>query len=227
MSLLSSFFKTKKTPTYSGQRPYTSLVDSTGGQDYFNTIKARSQGQGVGYSPDYVDKASNPVIARMRNQFSSYDLPALKSELSATGRRRGSGGFDQLSRAYQTQGLNEEAAYAPIYQAAEEARRDDINKYTGDLGNFALNDANVRNTAANFDRSTFNDAVTTRLQDRKENDALAGNLIYAGLDFASPYVNSITSRMPMQTYGGQSFNVSTPPKGYDYKNIKTALGRVR
>ena len=173
MSLLSSFFKTKKTPTYSGQRPYTSLVDATGGQDYFNTIKARSQGQGVGYSPDYVEKASNPVIARMRNQFSSYDLPALKSELSAAGRRRGSGGFDQLSRAYQTQGLNEEAAYAPIYQQAEEARRDDINKYTGDLGNFALNDSSVRNTAANFDRGTFNYAVTTRIQDRKENEALA------------------------------------------------------
>jgi len=229
MSLLSSLFKTQKTPTYSGQRPFTSLMDAQGGQDYYKTISNRSKGNDVGYSSGYVDKVTNPVIARMRNQFQSYDIPALQSELSATGRRKGSGGFDQIRRAYQEQGLNEEAAYSPIYAAAEEARRDDINSYTNNVGEFALNDANVRNTAATFDRGTFNDAVQTGVQDKTANRQQAGNLLYGALDFSSPYINQITSRMPNMTSGSSrmGFNVSTPPKGYDYKNIKTSLGRVR
>lgn len=160
MSLFSKLFgSTKKDTTYTGQKPYGSLLDAAGGQDYYNTIKSRMGGQNVGYSPDYVDKASNPVIARMRNQFSSYDLPELKSELTATGRRAGSSGFQQLAKAYENQGLNEEAAYAPIYQQAEEAKRQDINTATGQVGAFNTGDYNARNILSNFEYQNNKDQV--------------------------------------------------------------------
>lgn len=229
MSIFSKLFSSgKKDATYTGPKPYTSLHDIGGANDYYNMIKGRSNGIGVGYSPDYVEKASNPVIARMRSNFNAYDIPELTSELSRTGRRRGSAGFDQIRRAYQEQGLNEEAAYAPIYAASEEARRADINSNTAAVNDWLLNEAAQRNTIADFENTQNNNQVAREDQRTQREAAGYQRLLQAATDLASPYVSAITSRMP--SFGGQNFyqaNASAPPKGYDYKNIKTALGRVR
>lgn len=209
MSLLSNLFKSKKTPSYQGATPYGSLLDATGGKEYYDKILSRSQGGGgVGYSPDYVEKASNPVIARMRNQFNAYDLPELKSELTATGRRAGSPGFAQISKAYENQGLNEEAAYAPIYQQAEEARRQDINTGIGNLGAFNQGDYNAKNTQAGFAHDVYKQETNNIQQDRARNDQAGANAINYG---TSLYNLAMGGGGAMPTYGSggsSSYNLS-------------------
>lgn len=226
MSLFSSLFKTSKTPTYSGPTPYKSLLDSAGGQDYFKKITDRSNGVGVGYSPEYVDKVTNPVIARMRNQFNSYDLPELKSELTATGRRAGSPGFQQIAKAYENQGLNEEAAYAPIYQSAEQAKREDKNAGVQELGAFNTGDYNAQNTYANFDRDTFNTSMKNRQYDNEQNQSTAGRIVGAGAQLLfgggggySPYGGGIPTGQSIMS-GGVNYPVTAPPYGYNYNYQK-------
>ena len=204
----------KNDTTYSGPKPYGSLLEATGGKDYYNQISGRAAGNGVGYSPDYVDKASNPVIARMRNQFKSYDLPELKSELTATGRRAGSPGFQQISKAYENQGLNEEAAYAPIYQQAEEAKRSDINDAIGKVGAFNKGDYDARKILSNFEYADNNRQVTEANQRRANEATGLQNLVSAGSDavgtlYGGPGVFSRQS--PNISYGGQTYATSQPP----------------
>lgn len=213
MSLLKNLFKTQKTPSYGGIQPYGTLMDAQGGSEYYQKILDRSNGIGGGYSSDYVDKASNPVIARMRNQFSSYDLPELKSELTATGRRAGSSGFQQLSKAYENQGLNEEAAYAPIYQQAEEAKRADTNTGISDLGAFNTGDYNARNTLAGFQQREYGQAVANTQNDNAANTSKAQNIgnfavSAAGIPFTGGA--SALGSSPI-SYGGQTYATSQPP----------------
>ena len=157
MSIFSKFFKTdKRDTTYNGPKPYGSLTEAAGGADYLKNITNRLAGQGVGFGDTYADKASNPVIARMRNNFSSYDIPALTSELSATGRRKGSAGFDQMRRAYQEQSLDEGDVYSGLYQKNEDQKRNEINDALGRLGEFNKGDYDARSTIANFENANNN-----------------------------------------------------------------------
>lgn len=235
MSLLSSLFKTQKTPTYSGATPYGTLLDAAGGNDYYNKILARSNGQGVGYSPDYVDQATNPVIARIKNNFSSYTMPELTSELSLTGRRAGSSGFQQISKAAQDEGLNEEAAYTPIYQQAEEAKRSDTNQGIQDVGAFNTGDYNARNTAANFDRGTFDTSAANYQKDQAANYGKAQAISAAAGQLGGQAFNIAGGGVPgMPSSGGGDFNStftdptygswkpSAPSPNYDYRNMVSA-----
>lgn len=208
MSIFSKLFNSeKKDTTYSGPKPYGSLLQAQGGQDYYNRILGRSQGQGVGYSHDYVEKASNPVIARMRNKFSSYDIPELKSDLSLTGRRKGSSGFGQIAKAYENQGLNEEAAYAPIYAAAEEAKRADTNTGITQLGEFNKGDFDARNILSNFEYADNSRQVSEANQRRSNESAglnRAGQLITSvGL---APFTGGASLAGASGAFGGQSYD---------------------
>lgn len=209
------FGSEKKDTTYQGPKPYGSLLDATGGKDYYGTLNARIAGQGTGYSSGYVDKATNPVIARMRNQFNSYDLPELKSELSATGRRAGSAGFGQISKAYENQGLNEEAAYAPIYAANEEAKRSDTNDAITKLGAFNTGDFNARNTLAGFENANNNRQVQEDAARRAaEATGLQNSLNYAQDSVGILYGgDGAFKRSPSVNYGGVNYATSQPPIG--------------
>lgn len=171
---------------------------------------------GVGYSPDYVDKSTNPIIARMRNQFTSTDLPELKSELTATGRRAGSSGFGQIQKAYENQGLNEEAAYAPVYQQAEEAARQDKNSGVQELGAFNTGDYNARSTAANFDNSLYGQQSSNIQADNAANNQKGANIVQGAVALAGiPFTGGASAAgfSPSVNYGGVSYPISQPPIG--------------
>lgn len=220
MSLLSGLFSTQKTPTYSGMTPYSSLMDAAGGKDYYNRILARSQGQGVGYSPDYVNQSTNPVIARMKGDFGSYQIPELKSELTATGRRAGSSGFQQLGQAYRNEGLDEAAAYAPIYQQAQEAARQDTNSGIQDLGSFNTGDYNARNTAAGFEKNTFDTSMSNLQKDRAANNAKGEKIGQAAVGAAAaPFTGGASLAFMGGGGSGGGYDastMSTPPAGYNF-----------
>lgn len=145
MSWLSNLFKSgKRDTTYRGPQPTQSLTQVRGGPEYYQTITDRLQGRGVGFGPNYASKYANPIVQNLRNRFESYDIPALTSELSVTGRRRGSGGFDQIRRAYEEQGLTEGDVFSRLQQRDEDQQRNEINDALGRVGDFAANEANLR-----------------------------------------------------------------------------------
>src|SRR3990167_1325661 len=120
MGLFGKLFNTqKKDFTYSGPRPPGSLLSVTGGKPYYDTLQARLAGRGVGFGEGYADKYANPIIQNLRSRFESYTMPELESELSRTGRRRGTSGFQQISQARREQGLSEGDVFSRLQQRNE------------------------------------------------------------------------------------------------------------
>lgn len=198
MSWLSNLFggNQKRDTTYQGPKPYGSLREAAGGEDYYKNIMSRLQGQGVGYGEGYADRTSSPIIKRMRNQFSSYDIPALTSELSATGRRRGSAGFDQMRRAYQEQGLNEGEVYANLDRENTVQSRNEINDASERLGAFNKGDYDARGNIANFEYANNRQQVADAGAQRDAGNAAFQRLIGVGTAMLPTGGASSIAKMP-------------------------------
>ncbi len=239
MSLLSSLFKTKKTPSYEGMTPRSSLLESTGGPQYYQTIQDRLAGRGVGFGDNYASKYANPIIQNSRANFTDYQLPELKSELSVSGRRGATGGNDLLRRAYNDQGLQENDIFSRLQQRNEDQSRSEINNAFDKLGSFNQDENNVWNNAANFNYNTYKGEVQNLNNDYAANQNTAKNLVAtAGSVIAAPF----TGGASLAGIGGGGFNQpmangyypSAPPQGYDLSNIQSRLasrngqlGRIR
>lgn len=151
-NFFSRLFNTKKTTNeYDNPvEPYQSLSQVQGGPEYYKQILSRSQGQGVGFGDTYAQKYSNPIIQNMRGNFEDYTMPELNSELTATGRRRGSSGFQQIAQAQKEQGLAEGDIFSRLQQRNEDQSRSEINDAMGRVGQYAQNEADLRNNFSNF-----------------------------------------------------------------------------
>lgn len=190
MSIFSKIFgSTKKDTTYNGTKPVTSLSQVQGGPEYYKKITDRSNGIGVGYGDNYTSNA-NPQIAQLHNQYTGYQLPELKSELTATGRRAGSSGFQQISRSMSDQADKENAIMARLMQNNAEASHNDVSQAIGDVGNYAQNETGLVNNRANFDYADNNRQVQEEQNRVKAESAGYLKTIQAATDFASPYINS-------------------------------------
>lgn len=221
MSWLSNLFSgsQKRDNTYSGPTPYGSLVSAEGGKDYLDAIRGRMQGVGVGYGEDYADRNSSPIVKNMRNRFQSYDIPELQSQLSATGRRKGSGGFDQIRRAYQEQGLNEGDVFARLQQQNDVASHDDVARAIEQLGAFNQNDYNARNTASNFAYNQSRDQVGDAAGQRAEGNAAFQRLIGVGTSLL-PTGGGMSSVMPTAQSNAYS-NYAPQQTQYMYPGVQS------
>lgn len=236
MSMLSNWFGKKKDTTYTGPKPLASLRTIEPGQKYYQTLVDRMAGRGVGYGEGYV-QSGNPIIQNKRAQFTGYTLPELKSELSLTGRRKGSAGFAQLDKAYRQEGLDENEIIANLIQRNEEQKRNEINDAVTGMGNFANNEANLAGNYANFENANNNRQIAEAQALRDKQSALVDRgLQTAGAVMGIPIAGSsgsssfggssllqqLLSRMQptvssggfntMFNYGGSSFKPTTYPK---------------
>ena len=214
MSWISDMFKTTKTPSYNGLRPPTSQTGLYGGQDYYNQINNRSQGIGVGYGPDYTSYA-NPQIAQSHNAYTGYALPELKSELTATGRRAGSAGFQQLARSQSDQADKENSIMAQLMQRNAEASNADVNKAIEAKGSWVKNEAGLGENAANFDNDLYGQQTKNLQYDKGMNDQRTGNVIQAGYDLVSPMFTGGGSSLGAPSSG--EFNSTFQGPGYSWK----------
>lgn len=171
MSLFSKIFNSgKRDTTYTGPKPYGSLLDAAGGKDYYDMISGRAKGQGVGYGEDYANQYSNPIIKNMRANFTDYTVPQLNSELTATGRRRGSGGFQQIQQAYKEQGNQEGDIYSRLAQENERVKRAEQEAAINQMGAFNKGDYDARTIASNFYNADNNRQIQEEAT-RKANEA--------------------------------------------------------
>lgn len=203
--------------TYTGAKPPHSLLPLPGGQEYFNSITDRLAGRNVGFGDDYASIYSSPIVKNMRNQFESYTIPELTSELSATGRRRGSAGFGQIANAYKDQGLQEGDVFSRLQMRNEDQKRNEINDALGRVGQFNKDEANVNTGYANFDYADRTRKMAAdQAQNYKEAEANT-RLFQAGTDFLAPYINRMvpSSNSGVFNYGNSSYPISTVPYGYN------------
>lgn len=231
MSLFSSLFKTSKTPTYSGPKPYKSLLDATGGQEYYKNITDRVAGRGVGFGGDYAEKYANPIIQNSRNTFQNYTLPELKSDLTLTGRRAASSGSGALEAAYRNQTAGENDVFSRLQQRNEDQQRNEINNALESLGAFNKGDYDAQNIYSNFDRDTFNTSMKNKQYDESTNSDKAGRIVGAGAQllfgsnplvsngYQSPYGGGVSTGQDIYS-GGNRYPVTQPPYGYNYNYSK-------
>lgn len=171
MSIFSKLFNTeKKDFTYNGPRPPSRLDQVQGGAEYYKNLQDRLARRGIGYGDDYVGYA-NPQVANLRGTFQSYTLPELESELSKTGRRRGTSGFQQIEQAYRNQTLNENDIIGRLAQRQAEAQREDVNNALSGLGDYARSNADLEGRAANFEYDKLYAPQVDREQKRMERES--------------------------------------------------------
>lgn len=237
MSFFGKLFNSdKKDTTYNGTKPVTSLSQVQGGPEYYNAILGRSRGQNVGYGDSYTSNA-NPQMEQLRNQYTGYQLPALNSELTATGRRRGSSGFQQIARSQSDEADKENAIMAQLMQRNAEASHNDVTGAVGQLGNYASNEANLVGQRANFDYAD-NARQVSEANARRANEAQglqqmgqAGvSLIAAPFtggtsmgfgQFSNPFQQQVQARQPNYSY-------LNSPSGYgNYSSLYGQAGRIR
>lgn len=236
MSIFSKLFNSeKKDTTYNGTKPVTSLSQVQGGPEYYKKITDRSNGIGVGYGDNYTSNA-NPQIAQLHNQYTGYQLPELKSELTATGRRAGSSGFQQISRSMSDQADKENAIMARLMQNEAEAKHNDVASAIGNVGNYAQNETGLVNTRANFDYNDNNRQVQEANQRRANEATGLQNMVYAGSDMISSLYGGgqgVGQRQAPQvaSYGGGNPNVGFGQSGNSYnqriQQRYAQAGRVR
>ena len=228
MSWLSNFLgQGKRDTTYKGDVPYMSLSQSPGGAEYYKTIQDRLAGRGVGFGDTYASKYANPIIQNSRQQFEDYQIPELTSELSATGRRRGSGGFDQMRRAYNEQGNQEGDIFSRLQIRNEDVSHDDVNDAFNKVGDYAKTNADMRNNAVNFAYNQQRDQVG----DMNRQKSTARDQFGKVVDAAATVVTGV----PISSFGGSGgggggfndlfsgaggyYRPTPPPSNYDYGNL--------
>lgn len=230
MSILSKLFggsSEKRDQSYTGPQPYAHLYDAPGGSDALAEFRKRLAGQSVGYGDAYANQVSNPIIAAMRNRYQSQVYPELVSELSATGRRRGSGGFEQLRRSLTDQAFAEGDVFANLYRENEQQKRSEINDALSGLERFGMNEVGVQGDYVAAQKADH-DAQLAR-EDARRTAKGAENMraLQAGSDLLGNIVSGGFGQFgggggqQMFNYGGQQYAVTPPPYGYDYSNLNT------
>lgn len=213
------FNSEKKDTTYNGPKPYGSLTQAVGGQDYYDTILGRSKGQGVGYGEGYASKYANPIIQNSRERFNAYTMPELNSELTATGRRRGTSGFQQVAQAQKEQGLTEGDIFSQLQQRDEDLKRQEQSNAINQLGNFNKGDYDARNILSNFEYADNNRQVAEDAT-RRSNQAEGMNRMGSAavqLAFGGSSPNPFTTVGPQTaSYGGGDPSVGYGRSGNSY-----------
>ena len=215
-NFFSRLFNTKKTTdAYDNPvEPYQSLNQVQGGPEYYKKIMERMNGQGVGFGDTYASKYANPIIQNSRANFEDYQMPELNSELSATGRRRGSSGFQQIAQAQKEQGLAENDIFSRLQQRNEDQGRSEINQGIQDVGNYANNEASMRDNFSNFRMGIMDKRAGINAQRNANEAAGLQNMVYAGSDAISSLYGGGQGLGQRQAPQVASYGVGNPNVGF-------------
>lgn len=226
----------KKDTNYYGMKPVASLAEVKGGPETYDELYNRLvKRQGLGFGDSYASKYASPIVQNMRSQFTDYQMPELTAELTKTGRRKGSGGFDQIRRAYQEQGLQEGDVFSRLQQRNEDQIRAELNAALEGMGNYARTNADLQGRRAAFDYGDFNRQLGETQQRQKEKDegilrALAGG---ASIALAPVTGGASLVAMPSIMSGSQAtdqpsyFNWGSPDTNDLNSRLYKRMGNIK
>jgi hypothetical protein len=151
--------------------PLGSITGAAGGQELKDFLVRRLTGDvPVGFAPGFASRTASPLIRASRSRFETGTIPDLQSELSATGRRRGSGGFAQISAARQGQQAREDEIFGNLALLAEQQRRKELFDVAGRTQQMAGQDLAASQARANFEmqRDQFEDQLLQRRREQRQ-----------------------------------------------------------
>lgn len=137
--------------------PYTSLTEiPTGAALNERILAALKQGQGIGFGPEFVERATSPYVAQLQA-----DLPGQMRDIQEYYSARGLGRATPVARqmgevrAQHGRDINQLLAQAYLQNLAQQ--KADIGRYEAAAGQFAGQEAETRGGAAIYD---INKAIT-------------------------------------------------------------------
>lgn len=199
MGLFSSIFgkktKTNLTPEFD-QPAQENLFFTQGGTDH-NLRDLVSQrlfhGEGLGFGPDFLSKATNPAIASREARFNETELPQLSSQLSARGLARSAGpnlATDVLTRAGQNKERDINDLLSQFYVLNEQQKKSDFGQALGEANLLQGQQAQLlANRASASERQVGRNLENDRYKDTQTNadiDAWGGLALSAALPMLGP-----------------------------------------
>ena len=113
-------------------RPFQSLTEIPVGKSLNDTILAAlNKGEGIGFSPDFVSKTTNPAIASRETRFNQYEMPALSSEMGSRGLSRSTIAGNAIGRETTAKEQDINQLIANAYLAQEQQKKLDQARYEG------------------------------------------------------------------------------------------------
>lgn len=128
-----------------------------------------TEGQDLGFGPDYLDKATNPAIKASQQRFQQETVPFLSNQLSARGVARSAGGglaTDVLGKAAQQQQSEVDQLVSQFYHLNELQKKQDFGQAL-DLGS-NLNQQEERMAEA---RAMASERLSGRTQEQANTNA--------------------------------------------------------
>ncbi len=186
--ILAPFFggnSKKQDTTYTGPQPIQSITELPMGKTLSDILMQRMQGQGVGYSPDFVDRTTSPVIAQRMARYNEYELPELTSAMSARGLQRSSLTGDLIRRQAGARERDIMDTLAQAYSQNEQEKQRQISEALG-MGQSTL--GMELGQRSNWQQSQYGDYLNQLAQRQAQQQSKQqglNNMIATGSNIAS------------------------------------------
>ena len=163
--------KEEKPQTYGGARPYSSLTQTEPGSLYYQTLKDRLAGIGVGPKEYLIDinAATNPYASARRSNIANYEAPLISAQASARGLGRSTIPVNRIALSQQegerdiAQKLSEfDVQNKAIQQQNEFEKRQEISDALTKMGGFATDEMNAYNNRVGFDYGDWSNNAAAR-----------------------------------------------------------------
>lgn len=194
MSLFGSIFGSKKkvnmTPAEDYPSPYSLYFSKQGsGHDLRDYVeRGLFHGEGLGFGPDFLSKATNPAIASREARFNETELPQLSSQLSARGLARSAGpnlATDVLTRAGQNKERDINDLLSQFYTLNEQQRKNDRNTLLGEANTLQAQEAGMLADRAAASERQVSRNVAERDSRFNAEQGAASNILNAAGGFLS------------------------------------------
>ena len=168
-------------------------IPSVGGYEQYEPLKRfgldRMAGIGTGFGEDFVDRTSNPIASRSRQNFRNYTAPSISNQASSRGLARSNLTLNRLALSEQENENNIDQMLATNYRLNEIQKRGEMQEGAGLNERLLDRQSNRATQQAGLDASR--NATNAGLQQGADQFAgqaltgLVGNSLQAGGGFVS------------------------------------------
>ncbi len=166
------FGKSRKTPSFAGTKPFTSLKEIEEGRLFSGELKRRVRGEGVGFDPRVISGATAPFAVARRRALKEQTIPLISAQASARGVGRSTIPVSRIGLESSRAEQDISQRIANLSLANEQQRRNEINAALSGLGGFTQAEAAQRGRRGEFEFREFTRFEKAR--ERKEDLARAG-----------------------------------------------------
>jgi len=223
-----------------GEFKLPGILETTEGQDLAAKLKARSEGVGVGYSPEILNKYTSATSAQVRAGLKEQTIPSINAAASARGLGRSTIPVSQIGSASQAAERDIEERIAQLQTASEAQaateKQNALTQYGGLVseqtkakqaeagtrltGEFDIADTMISSANANLQSSQYisqliaSGGATQASYQLQSAAMMASGIMNAGLSFSQAYSKSnediINAINSQQQKNNAMVNIASP-----------------